>query len=222
MKTLSERIQQCLEQHRQQLANTQILLDHEMKSELDNREEFCVAAHRIITEIIRPRLEELSRHFENATLVASSSSYDTSCFCSFAHSLQFPATVTLRLSLVPGEFPTEFTAHYDLEIFPILMEFSRSDSLQASFRGVDESIIQWLDDKLLEFLDTYLKIETHPLYQKDNLVLDPVCGMRIPLIAAPCHTEHDGKVVYFCSEHCRDAFLKEKQPQFERSQHETF
>ncbi len=208
MSDLNDRILQRLEQHRKQAAAIQQRLDQEMKTELDNQEQFRIVASRVITEIIRPRLEELVRHFENATLVAPISSQETSCFCSFDHSLQFPATVTLRLSLIPGESLSEFTVHYDLEIFPILMEYCRSDSLKASFTAADESIIQWVVDKVLDFLDTYLKIETHPLYQKDNLVLDPVCGMRIPVIAAPCQLERNGSIVYFCSEHCRDAYKR--------------
>lgn len=208
MSTLADRIIQRIEQHRQKSAATQQQLDQEMKTELDNQEKFRAAANRVITEIIRPRLEELARYFENAAPVAPNSSQETSCFCSFEHSLQFPATVTLSLSLIPCESSCEFTAHYDLEIFPIFMEYRRNESLQVPFSGADDVIIQWVDDRLIEFLDTYLKIETHPLYQKDNLVLDPVCGMRIPVVAAPCHTERNGKTVYFCSAHCRDAFLK--------------
>lgn len=208
MSTLADRIIQRIEQHRQQSAATQQQLDQEMKTELDNQEQFRTAAYRVITEIIRPRLEELAHYFENAALLAPNTIQETSCFCSFEHSLQFPATVTLNISLIPCESSSEFTAHYDLKIFPIFMEYRRSESLQVPFSGADDVIIQWVDDRLIEFLDTYLKIETHPLYQKDNLVLDPVCGMRIPVIAAPCHTEHNGETVYFCSAHCRDAFFK--------------
>jgi len=221
MRTLADRIIQRIEQHRQQSVATQQQLDLEMKTELENQEQYHTAANRVIAEIIRPRLEELARYFANATLVAPNSSQETSCFCSFEHSLQFPATVTLSLSLMPCESSSEFTAHYDLAIFPILMEYRRSESLQVPFSGADDKIIQWVDDRLIEFLDTYLKLETHPLYQKDNLVLDPVCGMRIPVIVAPCHTELNGKTVYFCSAHCRDAFLKNG-INIERSRHETF
>jgi YHS domain-containing protein len=209
MATLAERILQRLEQHRQQAVTTQKQLDHDMKTGLDNHEQFCAAANRILNEIIRPRMDELARHFANATLVTPGSSHDTSCFCSFAHTLQFPAAVTLKITLMPSETcPEEFTARYDLEILPVFMEYRKCDSFQAGLAGDDAPIIQWVEDRLLEFLDTYLKLETHPLYQKDNLVLDPVCGMRIPVIAAACQAERNGKVVYFCSEHCRDTFLK--------------
>ncbi|WP_243688043.1 YHS domain-containing protein [Geotalea toluenoxydans] len=33
--------------------------------------------------------------------------------------------------------------------------------------------------------------------------------MRIPSISATSKVERDGRVFYFCSEHCRDAFIKQ-------------
>lgn len=210
MSTLSERILQRIEKHRQQSMATQKQLDKEMKLELDNHERFRLAANRVLAEIIQPRMEELAHHFENASLMAPASNQETSCVISFAHSLQFPATVSLLFALLPCEVSTEFTVHYDLEILPVFMEYRKNDSLQVPFVGADESIAQWVDDRLLDFLDTYLKVETHPLYQKDNLVLDPVCGMRIPVIAAACKTEFSGITIHFCSEHCREEYLRNR------------
>lgn len=41
----------------------------------------------------------------------------------------------------------------------------------------EEAIGQWVEERITEFIDTYLRLETHPLYQKDNIVIDPICGM---------------------------------------------
>lgn len=41
------------------------------------------------------------------------------------------------------------------------------------------------------------------------MVKDPVCGMRIDESGAPYKTEYNGETFYFCSEHCRRAFLNE-------------
>ncbi len=208
MDTLTKRILSRLKQHHQQVAEAQQLLDVEMRTILDNQELFCIAANRILSSIIQPRMEELTQHFENTTLVPQSSSQDFSCYCSFTHTSRFPATVSFKLTLTPGESHDELTVHYDVNILPIFMDYRRNDTLQASFDGSDETIAQWVDDRILEFIDTYLKLEIHPLYQKDNLVLDPVCGMHIPVNSAPCKVEKDGQTSYFCSEHCKNAFLK--------------
>ncbi len=36
--------------------------------------------------------------------------------------------------------------------------------------------------------------------------LDPVCGMQVRIADAPASTMHNGKLVYFCSDHCREKF----------------
>ena len=35
---------------------------------------------------------------------------------------------------------------------------------------------------------------------------DPICGMMVSE-ASTHHTEHEGKTLYFCSDHCRQKFL---------------
>jgi uncharacterized membrane protein YraQ (UPF0718 family) len=38
---------------------------------------------------------------------------------------------------------------------------------------------------------------------------DPVCGMQVETRHAPASVRHEGRRVYFCSEHCRDRFIKD-------------
>jgi YHS domain-containing protein len=40
-----------------------------------------------------------------------------------------------------------------------------------------------------------------------SIVEDPVCGMRLDPDDAAAKTEHDGRVYYFCSATCHDAFV---------------
>lgn len=39
--------------------------------------------------------------------------------------------------------------------------------------------------------------------------VDPVCGMTVAVEGAAATAEHDGRTYYFCSAHCRSAFLAE-------------
>jgi len=207
MESLSNKIHQRLEQHTRQLTEQQQQLDIEMKTALDNQELFAAEAKRILTSIVTPKVVELACHFENATLAHHEPRQEHSCFCFFAHSLRFPATVSLSFTMAPGETQHELKVIYNMEILPVFMAYSRNDTLQATFDD-DGRIASWVEYRILEFLDTYLKIETHPLYQKDNLVLDPVCGMRIPINSAPSMIELNSQTIYFCSDHCKEAFLK--------------
>ncbi|MBI2933541.1 MAG: YHS domain-containing protein [Planctomycetes bacterium] len=43
-------------------------------------------------------------------------------------------------------------------------------------------------------------------YQKERLVVDPVCGMTIPVSEAVGSVLHRGAVFHFCVEECRRKF----------------
>jgi len=42
--------------------------------------------------------------------------------------------------------------------------------------------------------------------QSKTVTKDPICGMTVDEATA-LHAERDGKRLYFCSDHCRQAFL---------------
>ncbi|MGB7934836.1 MAG: YHS domain-containing protein, partial [Gammaproteobacteria bacterium] len=39
--------------------------------------------------------------------------------------------------------------------------------------------------------------------------IDPVCGMSVDIATAAHHTEHAGRMYYFCCAHCQHRFEKE-------------
>ncbi|HET8752008.1 MAG TPA: permease [Gaiellaceae bacterium] len=47
--------------------------------------------------------------------------------------------------------------------------------------------------------------------------IDPVCGMQVEVANAGAHSEHDGQVFHFCSDHCRQRFEAEPQRYDERA-----
>lgn len=204
---LAERIRNRFEQHRHDLADKQQQLDSRMKELLEQRERASTVAKRKIETVVLPRMEELQRNFDNSKLEILNIDADFSCLCEFAHTSRFPATVRLVIALLPGK-DESLTARYDLNIFPVLMEFNRSVEEIFPFEGDEKALAGWVEDRILDFIDTYLRLETHPLYQKDNTVIDIVCGMHIPFTAATSSVVRDGRIFYFCSEHCKDAFIK--------------
>lgn len=205
---LAERILSRFEQHEHDLADKQLQLDSQMKELLVQRERLAAVAKHKIETVILPRMEELSRHFDNSKVDLLHTDADFNCICEFAHTPRFPATVKLGIALLPGKNDA-LTARYDLSIFPVLMEFNRNTEETFPLDCDEEVLGGWVDNRILEFIDTYLRLETHPFYQKDNTVLDIICGMRIPSIAATSTVERHGRTFYFCSEHCKDAFIKE-------------
>lgn len=41
------------------------------------------------------------------------------------------------------------------------------------------------------------------------MATDPVCGMQVEEDKAAATAEHEGKQYYFCSQGCREAFVKD-------------
>lgn len=204
---LAERILNRLERHRHDLADKQRQLDNRMKELLEQRERQAAVAKSRIETVILPCIEELNRHFDNGKVEILHAGAGSSCVCEFAHTPRFPATVRLVIALMPGN-DENLIARYDLNIFPVLMEFNRSSEEIFSLDCDEELLAVWVEDRILEFIDTYLRLETHPYYQKDNTVVDIVCGMRIPSTSATSTAERNGRIFYFCSEHCKEAFIK--------------
>lgn len=46
------------------------------------------------------------------------------------------------------------------------------------------------------------------MVEKKQLVMDPVCEMKIEPEKAHSKTEHEGRMIYFCSKHCEVEFKK--------------
>lgn len=207
----SEKIQRRLFTHAKEKAERLFEVDSQMKQLLGKRESFNNAALDILTSIVYPRMQELSQSFDNSRLKELDKEEGFRCVCEFSPTERFPAAVSLDIAFSSSGSYERLNVHYNLEISPALMEYGRYDGHTFSITSPScgEELSQWVEAKILDFLDTYLKLETHPEYQKENLVTDPVCQMRFPIAQAAGKIEHKGRSVYFCSEVCREAFLKE-------------
>lgn len=206
--SLAERISNRFEQHRHDLADKQQQLDSRMKEMLEQRERLAAIAKSQIESVVLPRMEELVRHFDNAKVVVLNIEANSTCISEFAHTPKYPAIVKLGISLLPGD-NASLTARYDLSILPELMAYNRNADAIFPLDGDEVALAGWVEDRILDFLNTYLCLETHPLYQKNNTVLDIVCGMHIPSASATSSVVRQGRIFYFCSEHCKEVFLKE-------------
>lgn len=207
-KRLSDKIESCLKRHKREITESQKIVDQSMNELLKQRERFARIARRVIKSVIHPLMEEVTRHFDNAAITECHGDIDFHCVCKFTHTPRFPATVSLDLCVLPAESYTELAVRYDLEVLPMLMEYKRAEEKKFPLDGADESIGLWVEENIVECIETYLRLETHPLYQKENIVIDPVCGMQISSSAATSKIELPDRTIYFCSEVCKEAFLK--------------
>jgi YHS domain-containing protein len=172
-------------------------------------QELFVPALQRIPELLRPRMQVLVDKFKDK--------------------VKFTPVVTERLRQCTFQFDSRmarialtFRVSHDapvknlvfdqtLEVLPILMQFDKHASLTVPLDNIDEGkITQWVDDRIVAFIKTFLAIHQNQYYQKDSLVTDPVAGVEMPRYAAKCTLESAGKTYYFVSEETRREFEQQK------------
>jgi hypothetical protein len=109
--------------------------------------------------------------------------------------------VTLQFGVAPNAEVSKLTFTCDVKILPVLMEFPSHDELELSLDGVDERrLAEWLDNRIVEFVHTYLALHENQYYVQAHLVEDPVANVKFPRFAAAATLENNGKVLHFIDE----------------------
>jgi YHS domain-containing protein len=118
------------------------------------------------------------------------------------------ARVQLKFSASADTDVRKVVLQYDLDILPILMEFPRHAQAEFPLEAVDAAAVgKWMDDRIIDFVKSYLAMTHNQYYLKGHLVTDPIAGVMFPKFAAAATAEHNGKSHYFISEKTRDEFL---------------
>ncbi len=121
------------------------------------------------------------------------------------------ARVSLRLSASTDRDIRKVVLGYDLEIIPILMRYTPHAELAFPLDAVDkQAAAKWFDDRILEFVATYLSMGENEIYLKEYMVEDPITHVRFPSMAAGDALEWQGKKLYFVSEETRREFEKQQ------------
>jgi len=153
----------------------------------------------------KPRLEALVKRFGDRAKVAprvdSSSRAVTMDFQSEL------ARIKLRLSAATDQEVRNLILNYNLDILPTLMQFESHAQAAWPLEAIDRQAIgQWVDDRIVSFVKTYLSLHENEYYLKEHMVLDPVAGVRFPKFAAAATSEWDGKTYYFIGGDTRREF----------------
>lgn len=169
---------------------------------------FEEVALRLVRSIVRPRVELLASFFPNARL--DRPEHEDRCACWFGYCERFPADTKVEIAVEHDERIENLVIHYELYIMPVFLKFDPHDKLTISLGGVDDQAVgEWVETKLLSFIDTYLRLDRGADDFEDEVVIDPVCGMRISRSSAGAEADFRGHPYYFCSEECRQRFAQE-------------
>jgi YHS domain-containing protein len=100
---------------------------------------------------------------------------------------------------------------YDLEIVPVLMRFTPHAEIEFPLNAVDkDAAARWIDDRIVDFVQTYLSMGENEIYLKDEMVEDPIARVSFPKVVAAATLEWGGKTFYFVSEETRQEFEKQQ------------
>jgi YHS domain-containing protein len=121
------------------------------------------------------------------------------------------AHVTLHMSASTDRDIRQVILGYDVEIIPILFRYNAHSELAFPLDVVDkEAASKWMDDRIVEFIATYMSMGENEIYLQEFMVEDPVSHVRFPSMAAGAVLDLDGKKYYFVGEDTLREFQKQK------------
>jgi hypothetical protein len=158
-----------------------------------------------LRDVWRPRLEAFADRFGDKVNVTPIAEAERRA-ATYAFRTEL-AQIHLTLSATTDEDVQNITLNYDLHILPILMQYEKHAELSMRLDSVDDdSVANWIDDRLVQFVQTYLALHENQYYLKDHMVEDPISHVRFPKFAAGARLDLNGETHYFIAEETRSAF----------------
>lgn len=163
-----------------------------------------------LQEVWRPPLEALARKFGDLVDVKPRVEPGRRS-ASFAFQSEL-ARIDLRFAVAPDQEVRNLVLSYDLNIIPILMKFDSHAEIEFPLDAVDKAALgQWIEDRIVDFVKTYLSLSENQYYLKGHMVEDPVAKVKFPKFAAGATLDVGGKTYYFIDDSTRQQFAA-KQP----------
>lgn len=131
--------------------------------------------------VAKPRLEKLIACFENARLRPAEPVQGCHCGCELDHTAMFPASTTLDILMSADESASNGILSYRVEILPVFFQFEKEDHLSFPLSQPNQEVLaDWLDKKLLTFVETYMRLADDDSYQRDNLERQHALAITAP------------------------------------------
>jgi YHS domain-containing protein len=95
-------------------------------------------------------------------------------------------------------------------MIPTFVPFNEHDRMTLALDEVNAvTAADWVERRLLEFLDAYLRIDSNSKDVGQDTAIDPVCGMRIVRSTAAATAHYLGHKYYFCAVNCQVKFSRD-------------
>ncbi|MBK7977608.1 MAG: hypothetical protein IPK07_31595 [Deltaproteobacteria bacterium] len=169
------------------------------------RLEMFAKACEQLQAVWRPRLDALAAKFGKRVTInpVVTPALRTATF-KFQSEL---AKIELKLSASTDAEVRKLVLSSDLEILPILMEFTPHTRVEIPLDAIDPVVVaKWTDDCIVAFVKTYVSLHENERYLRNFMVEDPIAGVRFPKYAAAGTAVVNGKTHYFMSEETQKEF----------------
>jgi len=172
------------------------------------RQQFDQLATHLSDTVIHPRLAALASFFSNASRVEVDP--PRHCTCWFEHSDRFPADAKVTVAVQHDVCYQQIAICYDAHMIPTFVPFNEHDRITLPLDEVNDlTVADWVERRLLEFLDAYLRIDSNGNEVGQDTAIDPVCGMRIGRSTAAATANYLGHKYYFCAVTCQAKFSRD-------------
>ena len=163
-----------------------------------------------LPDVWKPRLEALVQRFgDKAKVTPRLESTSRTVNMHFQSEL---AKIRLRFSAAIDQDVRHLILIYDLEVLPTLMQIDSHAQAEWPLEAIDRKAIgEWVDDRIVSFVKTYLSLHENEYYLKEHMVSDPVAGVRFPKFAAAAKLDWGGKTYYFIGDDTRRQFEESHQ-----------
>ena len=179
--------------------------DQYMTASMARREQYQQKASSIQGTIIKPRLDTIAAFLGNASMIKDELACHSSCW--FGYCDRFPVTAKIAFEVQHDIRFEKLSVAYEAWVMPVFIKLNERDKITMPLELVREDDIEnWVEERVLDFLDAYLRIDRGSNDFEEEPVTDPVCGMRINRSGAVANASYLGYCYYFCSPGCQEKF----------------
>jgi YHS domain-containing protein len=169
------------------------------------RQQFDEAARSLVATVIKPRLEAVAELFRSARTMTDEQA--CRCWCWLASSDRFPVTAKVEFAVEHDETVEHLHVRYEACLMPVFVRFQPHDKLTTRLSETNpEQIAAWVEERILEFLETYLHHDRGQDDLEEDILTDPVCGMRLCRSDVRAQADYRGHPYFFCSTECGGKF----------------
>lgn len=204
-------VQSLLTRIDEEFARSKSRMDKMRKDKVDehqgrqNRLQLFEQACASLKGVWGPRLEALQKAFGRRVQVTPT--FDSGRRqASFAFTSNL-ARITLTFTATTDVDVKKLVLEYSLSILPVLMSYPDRARLEQPLDHIDDQAVgTWIDERIIEFVKTYLSVHDNEFYLKAHMVEDPVAHVKFPEFAAASTLERGGKTLYFIANETREEF----------------